>query len=492
VGTRSASPASIVHLASLLRRATLGLLALGATSIACAAPSSDDTASDDAASAMATREPDGDLAVRTSESPSGSEAFTFCANPRPGSAANLTNAAWLAMASANEYSHLRFVAPQLLDLGFGNAADSLWQVCASDMSRLRAFEDARFPELERASHQGPSALRSFMQRALSPRSILEQADAVSVGACARSFFEGEENGGHYTGLDDAGATVMPGRAFRDWLVRRNDPTSFIQFYSASPRSFFERRLGKGSTQAFVARHGTKPVVVVAFRGTEMPDANLQVRAVVDVLKDLDLWKADTARYGFGPGWGRTHRGFTEALESADDTGGRSLLTEKIRTLVQDDERVGVWITGHSLGGAVATLLTARLLDLEEKGQRFNLRGLVTFGAPRVGDETFARRMEEVAARRGVTLTRFRNDEDIVTSVPFDILGYQHVGQGVHLLPDGLDLLTADPKRGTSPGDHDSVGIVPTTREPKSGYYARVRARLRANTDPSLDACDDAP
>ncbi len=469
------------------------LLAFAVSVTACTAE--EVSGEGDQSSASSTAAPDVDLPVLTEESPSGGSAFTFCAKPSASAPLNLTNAAWLAMFSANEYGHLRHLAPQLRDLRFGNDTDEFWRLCGEDMGRMRRFEadPERAAELARAKRQGPDALVRYMQRATAPTSSVHQAD-LDVGVCARSFFADPDNGGRYTGRDVDGEIVMPAQALRDWLVRTTDPTNGIQFFSARPTSFIERALGKGSTQAFVAKHEDKKIVVVSFRGTQIPDAQSQAGAIADILRDLTFWRTDTARFGFSPGWGRTHTGFMEALESADDGDRGQILTEKVRGLVGGDPDVGVWVTGHSLGGALATLFTARLLDLQERGEHFNVRGMYTFGAPRVGDEAFKNKMEAMATKHGVALVRFRNDSDLVTSVPFDLMGYDHVGTRALLQGGALTILDEDPARGRSAADHAISGIVALAgrRQATNGYYAHVKQLLHRNTDTALVACDDAP
>ena len=49
----------------------------------------------------------------------------------------------------------------------------------------------------------------------------------------------------------------------------------------------------------------------------------------------------------------------------------------------------IWITGHSLGGALAVLLAATLWEAEQP-----VTGLYTYATPRVGDSAFAGRLNE--------------------------------------------------------------------------------------------------
>ena len=68
----------------------------------------------------------------------------------------------------------------------------------------------------------------------------------------------------------------------------------------------------------------------------------------------------------------------------------------------------IYITGHSLGGAVAELLTARLLDM---GVSSNQIETITFGAPAVGNKTFVDLYEPK-----MNLTRITMKGDIVKNL----------------------------------------------------------------------------
>ena len=152
------------------------------------------------------------------------------------------------------------------------------------------------------------------------------------------------------------------------------------------------------TQAFVA--GTDEMILVSFRGTQ-PD-NVQ-----DWLTDLDaILRPFTA--------GRVHLGFYDALDAV-----WAPLVDTVKDF--QDNAQSLWITGHSLGAALACLATARFL-LE---QRHPVAGLYTFGQPRCGDPEFARTFDSEFCEKTF---RFVNDDDIVTRVPPRELFFEHVGR----------------------------------------------------------------
>lgn len=130
-------------------------------------------------------------------------------------------------------------------------------------------------------------------------------------------------------------------------------------------------------------------MVLAFRGTE-PNELSDVAADLNVIPD---------RVATG-GW--VHNGFQKELEK---------LWQDILILLADKlESRKLYICGHSLGAAMATIAASRL----------NPDGLYTYGSPRVGSKKFI---------RNINCPHYRhvNNNDVVTKVPFDFLGYRHHG-----------------------------------------------------------------
>ncbi len=107
-----------------------------------------------------------------------------------------------------------------------------------------------------------------------------------------------------------------------------------------------------------------------------------------------------------------HQGFQDALYPA-------LLDIAIKAKDMRDKGQQVWITGHSLGGALAVLLTAMLL---ERG--IEVSGLYTFAAPRVGNHKFQRQFDD--NMDGKPNYRYVNEHDIVPQLPPEPL-FTHTG-----------------------------------------------------------------
>jgi triacylglycerol lipase len=118
--------------------------------------------------------------------------------------------------------------------------------------------------------------------------------------------------------------------------------------------------------------------------------------------------------------GSVHLGFKSSLDSVWSVIAGALDKSKGggRTL---------WITGHSLGGALALLAAAYLrfpLDAAATIPK-PIAGLYTFGQPRVGNSLFGKPCD---ADFGDRYFRFVNSVDIVPRVPPRLLGYWHAGK----------------------------------------------------------------
>lgn len=213
------------------------------------------------------------------------------------------------------------------------------------------------------------------------------------------------------------------------------------------------------------RFACRREVVVAFRGTQSGH---------DWLTDL---VSQRTRNPYGDG--QVHAGFLAAWESC-----RLTVRDAVQALVGDEEggwldhRAGrplrqmfgdaagglaseataalqrhtaLYVTGHSLGGALATLCAADLSrDLEPV--------VYSFGSPRVGSRDFAAWFDRTIACRysdaaqSLRSWRVHRPRDIVTMVP-DALRYRHVGNawslGSYLLDDRM--LGADIGKPPLPG-----------------------------------------
>jgi hypothetical protein len=165
---------------------------------------------------------------------------------------------------------------------------------------------------------------------------------------------------------------------------------------------------KNGTQCYVA--GNERFAIVAFRGSEIWKRKEKVD-LNEMLSDLTT-NVDIRLTDWVPG-GKVHRGFKDALEE---------VWPDLLPYIMDLQRRGraIWVTGHSLGAALATLCAAR---------HPNVQGVYTFGSPRVGDAAFRESLE-------VDIYRVVNNADIVPRVPPPV-SYVHVGKLMLIDAEGI-------------------------------------------------------
>ena len=163
-----------------------------------------------------------------------------------------------------------------------------------------------------------------------------------------------------------------------------------------------------STQCFVASNDK--FAIAAFRGSEarLREDDADPRHIIaDWMTDLDFLP-ETWDQG-----GMVHRGFKKALQDVWPD-----LEDYISNLQNNNRKI--WMTGHSLGAALATLAADRY---------GNVQGLYTYGSPRVGDQDFKEDFN-------VNAYRFVNNSDIVTKVPPANM-YCHVGELKYIDSGGI-------------------------------------------------------
>jgi triacylglycerol lipase len=153
----------------------------------------------------------------------------------------------------------------------------------------------------------------------------------------------------------------------------------------------------GGTEGYVMVSASGRWAMVAFRGTQ-PD-KLQ-----DLVSSADFGQVE------GEG-GRVHRGFSKALAKVADTVG-----SRISALA--GKGLSIWMCGHSLGAALATLAAMRFRD--------STRGICTVGSPRVGDGDFVAAFDRQFGDRSA---RYVNGRDLVARVPLRTIPV--FGSGVH-------------------------------------------------------------
>ena len=152
---------------------------------------------------------------------------------------------------------------------------------------------------------------------------------------------------------------------------------------------------KDGAQAY--RFMNKDDLVIACRGTQPTEFN-DLKADLKALPVM----AETV--------GRVHIGFKTEVDDL-----WPMIEEDINRKVNVSKTL--WFTGHSLGAAMATIMASRAKHNVELNDPVEL---FTYGSPRVGWRMYCNSLN-------VIHHRWKNNNDIVTTVPLAVMGFKHHG-----------------------------------------------------------------
>lgn len=191
---------------------------------------------------------------------------------------------------------------------------------------------------------------------------------------------------------------------------------------------------EGNTQMFWAE--TNDIALLVFRGTS----------------NIGQWVRDARILPAFHPWGLVHRGFKTGVSVVADALAAFTAVAKARKCV--------WITGHSLGGALAALVAA---NLRQEGI---VPMVYTYGQPRLGYWNFSDRFDNELTGRNY---RFINQSDIVARLPPGLL-FKH---------------SAIPKRILKPGVLEAAGeeLPFSSIMPDAAYAPRTRSLLESAESP---------
>jgi len=181
-----------------------------------------------------------------------------------------------------------------------------------------------------------------------------------------------------------------------WLMAKMSKLAYLPFEKdntelklalAEAGFILVAHFNQDGTQAFLAKHESDKVAVLAFRGTQTEGLTLET--FFDVFTDLYA-AMHTDKNGV-----KTHKGFQIAFQRVE---------AEILQQIQGITDYGLYITGHSLGGALALIATSAI-------NSENLGACYTFGSPKVGNEEFDDKIK-------APIYRVINSYDVVPFLPF--------------------------------------------------------------------------
>ncbi len=341
----------------------------------------------------------------------GSDTFDYCTGPRPftfdygARDLSLPNAFWLSVLAAHAYTTKPVVVDELKRLGFKDPF--FFDEDGVTRNVLRTGLDFRWastqgfwaerPEGVILSFRGtnPTEMGDLVSDLMATQSSLMAIGAQTIGTVADAAIAaaGDLPGGQTQAMTDI--NVHKGFWHALDIVWKHIETRATAIYAA------ERPKEKAAKLARLDELATKLATQgeAALKPLLAADRDWTID-VAGKLKLLKLWRV-----------------------LGNDQAKRSDLFEVIDRAWASWQRP-FFVTGHSLGGALATIASYRLMKMG-----LNVRGLYTFGSPRVGNRAFTHDFRVLAFNKGLKakgtpqqsgeggLNRFVHRLDLVARVP---------------------------------------------------------------------------
>ncbi|KAL4978928.1 Alpha/Beta hydrolase protein [Aspergillus desertorum] len=205
----------------------------------------------------------------------------------------------------------------------------------------------------------------------------------------------------------------------------------------------------GDVAGFLAADTTNELLVLSFRGS---------RTIDTWIANLDFGLKEVEEICSGC---KAHGGFWKAWQVVADS-----LTSAIKSATATYPGYAIVFTGHSFGGALATLGAAQLRNA---GYAIEL---YPYGSPRVGNEALAQYITDQGANYRVTHTN-----DIVPRLPPMLFGFSHLSPEYWITSDnGATPTTTDIQVIEGVGSRDgNAGEAAQSVEAHSWYLIDINA-----------------
>ncbi|CAB4409351.1 unnamed protein product [Rhizophagus irregularis] len=212
-----------------------------------------------------------------------------------------------------------------------------------------------------------------------------------------------------------------------------------------------------NTRGYIAMNPEKELIIVSYRGTEPTSLR---NYFPDFIIYHDTW--DPA-----PGT-LVHHGFLNAWEQIQPQ-----VTDDLITLIQEKPDFRIGFMGHSLGGALATFSALDLIQKVPELAKNEKLFLATFGQPRVGDEKFAKFVDD---NLRVIRTVVRGDPipRLPPPWPIPFIGsYKHFGEELYINNPDQDPNAFQECNAEDPNCSESVPLTQLRLRYHSGPYYGV-------------------
>eukprot|EP00536_Pseudo-nitzschia_multiseries_P013644 jgi/Psemu1/261579/estExt_Genewise1Plus.C_5950030 len=202
----------------------------------------------------------------------------------------------------------------------------------------------------------------------------------------------------------------------------------------------------------VVKDTNNKIIIVSFRGSQsiketrdwQTNVNFKLEALPTPEKIKDKMEGKLKKRVL------VHEGFYKYLNENDRLDGKALqrterIMEDIESLLKNEEGYSVYVTGHSLGGALATLFAFQIAGA---GPEYNFLprpvNLISYAAPFSGTSGYRKAYEQMELNGLIRNLRVTVDNDLVPSLaPLSIgrlRSMKHTGINLRLKENGYSLL----------------------------------------------------
>jgi hypothetical protein len=162
-------------------------------------------------------------------------------------------------------------------------------------------------------------------------------------------------------------------------------------------------------------------VVVAFRGTNGADLENWITNI----------KGVSSQYP-GVTGAEVHTGFQQAYNDV-----KAQVNQAVKNLMAAHTTAKIFVTGHSLGGALAVFAA---VDIKKNLFASSSVTLYTYGQPRVGNDVFS---DFIFSKLDGSYVRVTHYDDTVAHVPPRITGFKHAGNELWFVNKAMDTVTKE-------------------------------------------------
>ncbi|KAF2735324.1 alpha/beta-hydrolase [Polyplosphaeria fusca] len=233
-------------------------------------------------------------------------------------------------------------------------------------------------------------LASYISIAIAAPASIERRAISSQTLSALQFFSQYSAAAYCPTNNDSPSTKLTCPSGNCPLVESADTTTLTEF---------ENSLNTDAT-GFVATDATNKLIVISFRGSR--SVRNWITNVNFPLVPTSICAACVAHAGFWQSWKEAEAGVLGAVQQAK----------------AQFPGYKVVATGHSLGGALASLAAG---VLRSQGTNVDLK--YTYGAPKIGTDALANYLTSTS--RGNTF-RVTHVDDPVPRLPPALIGYRHI------------------------------------------------------------------